>query len=78
MSGVRGEQKDAFCPACGAPVRGSASGEPAPAPVSDGRYDLAALAACAARDGIQDLAPKARASQDDIERLVSRRKQAPR
>jgi len=75
MSAVRGQE---FCPACGAPARGSARCTPAPAPVGDGRYDLAALAACAARDGTHDLAPKARASQDDIERLVSRRKQAPR
>ena len=72
-------QKTGRCPTCGAatpnPAAAAAASDPAVAFQADiVRYDLEALAAEAAEDRVYDESAKVRATQEDIRRLLEKRR----
>lgn len=67
--------KAGVCPHCGMPLDASARREPAAAPRARFvRYDLQALAAEAAQEKVHDASARVRVTQQDIRKLLEKRR----
>jgi hypothetical protein len=62
------------CPHCGEALEGHAAAEPGPASDTQVRYDLEQLANLAEAEKAYDETVKVRVTQDDIRKLVEKRR----
>ena len=66
------KRHEPVCPTCGSVMDAAATAPPAPP--GDGRYDLEELARAAASEKAYDEAVKVRVTQEDIRKLVEKRR----